>query len=225
MRHIIATAGLLLCAACSTPSFSERYADSLPIEQRMPFEVGTKATTVEIETAADGRLTSRGQSAALGFLQSYTAEGESALGLQLPQGSTGAQTEREIRQLAAIYGIQSSSIRMTASSGDNGPVRLVYAKLAASVPACEKPDWSENLAMTNGNTPYPNFGCAMQKNIAAMASNPVDLLASRPMDANAPAARRSTVLDKFVKGESPSSARTPGDSGKVNDMSSGTQRQ
>ena len=56
--------------------------------------------------------------------------------------------------------------------------------------------WAIPLAIVN----YHNFGCSTQSNIAAMVSNPADLLGPRSMTPSS-ADRRDTVYDKYVKGQ------------------------
>ena len=49
--------------------------------------------------------------------------------------------------------------------------------------------------------PYPNFGCATQRNLAVQVANPADLLTPRTMQPGS-AERRDTVWDAYVKGDS-----------------------
>ena len=53
------------------------------------------------------------------------------------------------------------------------------------------------------NQPYWNFGCASQRNLAAMVDNPADLVQPRG-ESPAYTARRSVAIDKYRKGENPS---------------------
>ena len=76
----------------------------------------------------------------------------------------------------------------------------------AQGPDC--PDWSENLARDPQNMPFPNMGCATQKNFAAMVANPEDLLYPRAQTPR-PGERRDVVWGKYVKGESTGSKWTP----------------
>ncbi|MFO1237004.1 MAG: CpaD family pilus assembly protein [Alphaproteobacteria bacterium] len=223
---ILALPLLAALGACSS-SFEDRYQAALPVEQRLPFEISSQVTAVSVATDSRGRLTPQAQSEVAGLLQAYKSDGSGVIQIQLASGGrSAAQAEGEIRDLAAIYGIPRSNISVTGMPADAGgaTVRVAYARYVASVPGCENPDWSENLAMTWDNSTYPNFGCSMQKNMAAMAADPRDLLRARPMD-TASAERRDTRVGKYEKGESPSAARTPGDSGKVADTKSGTEKQ
>jgi pilus assembly protein CpaD len=216
----------LLAGACSS-SFEDRYQAALPVEQRLPIEVSTQTAVLDIATDASGRVTAQSRSDIAAFLRSYKADNGSSLEIQTGAGGrVAAQTEGEVRDLAAIYGIPRNRVRVTAyvpEPGARGGVRIAYARLVASVPACENPDWSENLAMTWDNTTYANFGCATQKNLAAMAGDKRDLIQARAMDP-ASAEKRDAATAKYEKGLSPSSARTEGDSGKVSDVTSGTER-
>ena len=67
------------------------------------------------------------------------------------------------------------------------------------------------------NREYWNFGCASQRNLAAMVENPADLVQPRG-EVAVYAARRSTVLDKYRKGENPSTVYTSEKDGKISDV-------
>lgn len=216
----------LFAGACQ--SFDERYEASLPTDQRLPFQVATEVSLLDVQTDGRGRLTAQSQTDVERFLRSYKTDGSGALEIQSAGG--GRQTavaEAQIRDMASIYGIPRSHVALTGYTpqpGTGGTLRLAFARYTASVPACDVQDWSQDLSVSVNNTTYPSFGCATQTNIAAMAADPRDLLEARPMDP-ASAERRSVIADKYEKGESPSSARTSGDSGKIADPKSGTERQ
>jgi len=50
------------------------------------------------------------------------------------------------------------------------------------------------------NLEYWNFGCAQQRNLAAMVENPDDLVEPRP-EVPSCTGRRTTVLEKYRRGE------------------------
>ena len=50
------------------------------------------------------------------------------------------------------------------------------------------------------NRQYWNFGCAQQRNLAAMVENPDDLVEPRP-EVPSYTGRRTTVLEKYRRGE------------------------
>lgn len=217
----------LFAGACES-SFEDRYQAALPVEQRLPIKVSNEVATLDIVTDPAGRLSPRAQNAVAGFVQSFKADNGSVMEIQTAGGDrAAAQSEGEIRDLAALYGVPRNRIQVRSfmpEPGSRVSIRLAYARLVASVPACDNPDWSSNLAMTWDNTTYANFGCAQQKNLAAMAADPRDLIQMRPMDPGS-TERRDTVMGKYEKGVSPSSERTKGDSGKLAPSVSGTERQ
>ncbi|MEI9929673.1 MAG: CpaD family pilus assembly lipoprotein [Rhizomicrobium sp.] len=67
-------------------------------------------------------------------------------------------------------------------------------------------DWGD----TADNQPPPTFGCAVQKNIAAMVADPRDLVQQRAMGPS-DAARRTTVMGHYEKGEITQSDKHTGD--------------
>ena len=79
------------------------------------------------------------------------------------------------------------------------PVRLSYLRYVAEGPECR--DWTTNLAEEPRNLPYPSFGCAQQRNLAAQIENPADLLGPRSMDP-ADQERRAVVFDRYRQGRS-----------------------
>ena len=87
------------------------------------------------------------------------------------------------------------------------PIRLSYISVRASVHQCGV--WPDNIAPDLNNSDYWEFGCTTQANLAAIISNPADLLQPRAMTP-ADAARRSTVFDKYRKGEATGSAKEEG---------------
>lgn len=226
MIRRIATLAALPLALTACSSFEQRYQASLPVEQRLPIEVSTEVSSLDLEVDGRGRLTPRSQAEVGRFLNSYKRDGSGALEIQVAQGgSLSPVAESQIRDMASIYGIPRDrvAVRSYAAAAGGAAVRVAFASYVARVPACENQDWSENLQMTWDNTPYPSFGCATQINTAAMVGDPRDLLDARPMDP-ATAERRDVVIDKYQKGETTSTARTEGDSGKVANVPSGTER-
>jgi hypothetical protein len=70
-------------------------------------------------------------------------------------------------------------------------VKTVQGRQVAVTKECG--DWSENLAYSPANRPYPNHGCALQNNIAAMVANPSDFQRPRAMTPSR-AANRATAM-------------------------------
>ncbi len=82
--------------------------------------------------------------------------------------------------------------------GPDGPAHLIVTLAVATGPDCRAA-----AAVSQGAWP---FGCAHQRNLAAMVQEPLDLLAPEPLSAPE-TARLMLVLDAFRKGDSTSSKR------------------
>jgi pilus assembly protein CpaD len=82
-------------------------------------------------------------------------------------------------------------------------IRLSYPKLRAEAGPCGL--WPEDLGPSiknkgyYDNKDYYNYGCAYQRNMAAMVDNPSDLVQPRP-ETPAYTIRRSEGFEKYRKG-------------------------
>jgi pilus assembly protein CpaD len=99
-------------------------------------------------------------------------------------------------------------------------VRLTYPRITAVAGPCGL--WPEDLGPSikdKGyieNKPYYNFGCAYQRNMAAMVENPSDLLQPRP-ETPAYTPRRTEGFEKYRKGTSTSTTYPEADKAKLSD--------
>jgi pilus assembly protein CpaD len=93
-------------------------------------------------------------------------------------------------------------------------ITLITFTYQARTLNCNK-TW-ENLAATRNNTPYQNFGCSLTSNLAAQVADPRDLIHPAQAASQDPA-RKSTILDKYRKGEVTSSAVDTASKGTISD--------
>ena len=129
-----------------------------------------------------------------------------------PAPSTNAQPAaalREINSILAATGVPPTAIVVRnyrgrgAHAGDRSasPIRRSRRKpvRAALWPQDIGPSFNRDYFE---NQPYWNFGCASQRNLAAMVENPADLVQPR---AETPAytMRRTTVMEKYRQGAAP----------------------
>lgn len=147
-----------------------------------------------------------------GFAREARKRGDGSVQILVPSGSANESTANylasKIRGVIARAGVRGHNVGMQAYSVTDpravAPIRLAYTSVRASVHQCGT--WPDNVASNLQNSDYYEFGCTSQANLAAIVSNPSDLLhprASTPVDA----ARRNDVFDKYRKGEATSSAR------------------
>jgi pilus assembly protein CpaD len=99
-------------------------------------------------------------------------------------------------------------------------IRLSYPKLAAVAGPCGL--WPEDIGPSiknksyYENKQYYNFGCASQRNMAAMIDNPADLVQPRP-ETPAYTIRRSEAFEKYRKGSPTTTAYPEADKAKLSD--------
>lgn len=84
-------------------------------------------------------------------------------------------TREIVAALAARRGVLVGGLAPpTAGEVLPGTARVVISRTVAHVPGC--PDWSAKSDVNLANATYPNFGCAVHANLAAMVADPEDLL-------------------------------------------------
>jgi pilus assembly protein CpaD len=133
------------------------------------------------------------------FVSEYMERGNGAITVTVPAGSYANATISYFGERLADMGVPRSRVLVGTRDNDgDGRVELGFVGYGAHVDRCG--DWSENLSATGDNQPMPNFGCAVQNNIAAMVADPRDLVQPRTMG-DADATRRRTMLGHYEKGE------------------------
>ena len=204
---LIAAGGVLSGCAVGTDSTT---VGAVPDDYRTrhPIVVSQKEISEDIVVTADARdLPSRDRDVAGNFALRFKRSGANSLAIMIPSGSRNEAAARRIAyQIAGIMkskGVSESQIYVhhyrAAGYGEAATVRMVYMGLKASVPdACGQ--WNENIAETSENRNYANFGCATQKNLAAMVASPADLLGPRGESEIDPARRTKIITDWQANG-------------------------
>ena len=101
---------------------------------------------------------------------------------------------------AARRGIPTSWIKLdeAAPGAVAGAILLRYHAFVVDVPDCG--DWRTESSGNFHNTPHPNQGCALTRNIALMAADPADLTRRRPIGAS-DSQRLNLLLQQYRAGE------------------------
>jgi pilus assembly protein CpaD len=134
------------------------------------------------------------------FVQGYSEHGNGSIAVSAP---ANAQSQGAIAWFADqinVLGVSRDHILVAThdAPASDARVEINYVAYQAHTDACG--DWSENLAFTLDNATPKNFGCSVQHNIAAMASDPRDLMDPRAMDGS-DASRRAVVVGHYERGE------------------------
>jgi pilus assembly protein CpaD len=141
-----------------------------------------------------------------------------------PNARAAADSFREIQALLAAGGVPRRGITLRHYHPDDprtfATIRLSYPRIAAVAGPCGL--WPANLgpSITNNdyfeNKSYYNFGCAYQRNMAAMIDNPADLEQPRAETA-AYTARRTAAFEKYRKGAPTAPVYPDADKAKLSD--------
>ena len=133
---------------------------------------------VEVPSGADG-LSANQHIDVHRFLQRYKAEAVGRLVISVPgEVRDKAAIARSVQGIQAHVASAGIDYRMLRSGReqklDGAPaIRLAYQRPVAVPPACDR--WPENVGRNDERIPYPNWGCATQRNIAIMVDNARDL--------------------------------------------------
>jgi len=202
-----AIATLVGCRRIDDPVELSTFALVDPSE-RHPIIVSQQPKDISVRVARGSSGLSPGQRAQLiEFVNRFRAgdAGNSKLVIQVPSGSANEVSSMhavsEIRQLISEQGFEDSTVAVEAFSArrdSQPPIRLSYLRFVAEAPECGR--WPTNLAREPYNLPYPNMGCANQRNFAAMVANPADLLGPRTMTPGS-SERRDAVWKRYIEGE------------------------
>jgi len=157
------------------------------------------------------------------FLTQYRSSGNGNLTVVRPKRSRHrtamATATAELQKLITQAGIDHRSVVYrsypSGAAGTTAPILLSFQTHVAIGPECG--DWSKNLAITYDNVPHPNFGCAGQRNLAAMISNPRDLVTPRTMTPSH-AGRRDIVLQQYRTGAGTEADTSASEEGGVSEV-------
>jgi pilus assembly protein CpaD len=198
-----------------------RYRHPIAIEE-------AKQSIVIFVGHARGGLSANQQSDVIGLAQSWqreaTGEITADVPVDTPNAVAAADSMRAIRSLLAAAGVPSRAITVHHYHPDNPRllpvIRLNYTRIAADAGPCGV--WPDDLGPSINNPDYAdnrqyhNFGCANQRNLAAMIDNPSDLVQPRS-ETPAYTARRTEGFDKYRKGNSTATVYPESDKAKLSD--------
>lgn len=151
------------CASGGTPANTTLYSVNQPVVQRTDYVIDLATGPDGVPATEIGRLHGWFQGLQVGYGDRISID---------ENGGYGDGTVREdVAEAAGRYGLLvEEGAPVTAGEPQPGTVRVVLSRTTASVPNC--PNWDGGgLSSTS-----PNFGCAINSNIAAMVADPNDLV-------------------------------------------------
>ena len=156
------------------------------------------------------------------FVDDYIARGNGAISVSVPTSAYSSRVITALGEHLADLGVPRSHILVGVQNlaGSEGRVEVGYMSFEAHTAPCG--DWSENGGVTFENTPMPNFGCAVQQNIAAQVADPRDLGQTRGLGAS-DATQRMQMLGKYEQAQPTAAQKTKDQSGAVSAVAGGQQ--
>jgi pilus assembly protein CpaD len=231
LRLSSALAGLsFILGACSyapEATITGGVPDDYRLRHRIAITEGSRSLVVFVGHGRSG-LTAAQRDDVMGLARTWVREGTGGIVVNVPVDTPNARaasiTFGEIRSVLMAGGVPPQGIARYAYHPTDpqalAPIKLNYTRIAATAGPCGM--WPEDLGPSlgnptyNENKPYYNFGCANQRNLAAMVDNPSDLVQPR---AESPAytIRRTEGFDKYRKGDPTATVYTDAEKAKLSD--------
>ncbi|MGD0851441.1 CpaD family pilus assembly protein [Bradyrhizobium sp.] len=204
---------------------------SVPDDYRLRHPIAiqeTERSVVIFVGHARGGLSAMQRADVMGLAQIWLQEGTGAITADMPVGTPNAHAAadslHEIQALLSAAGVPPRGIVVRNYHPDDprqmATIRLNYPKISAVAGPCGL--WPEDLGPSIKdksyleNKPYYNFGCAYQRNMAAMIDNPSDLVQPRP-ETPAYTMRRTEGFEKYRKGNTTTTTYPEADKAKLSD--------
>ena len=157
----------LALGACGPSNMSNRtlYSVKQPVVERSNY-------VFDLNTTSEGLPVSEQQRLAGWFDSMDLRYGDR---VSIDDGSNSLALRDDVAEIAGRYGLLvAEGAPVAAGPAGPGQARIVITRSSASVPGC--PDWSHTDESNELNSTNPNYGCAINGNLAAMIANPEDLL-------------------------------------------------
>ena len=175
-----------------------------------------------------GPLTPAQRADVLALAHRWGREATGGIIIDVPAGTDNepapARAVPAIRSILAGAGVPADGIVTRAYRPDHpgtlATLRISYPTMEATAGPCGL--WPHDLGPTfdrehNENVEYWNFGCAAQRNLAAMVDNPADLVQPRG-ETPSHTQRRTFALDKYRQGQPTGTTYPSNDSAKLSDV-------
>jgi pilus assembly protein CpaD len=197
--------------------------------QRHPIAVTEADRSIVVFVGrARGGLSGPQRNDIMGLAQTWVREGTGAIivdvPIDTPNARAAAASYGEIRSVLMAGGVPSRAVMLRHYRPEDPrtlpTIKLSYPKISAVAGPCGL--WPDDLGPNidnpgyNENRPYHNFGCATQRNLAAMIDNPADLEQPRP-ETPAYTSRRNIAFEKYRKGNPTTTVYPEAEKAKLSD--------
>ena len=228
VRALAALACTTMLAGCYT---NQEVATPSAFDYRLRHPIAIKEGPHTIQLfigPSRGGLNREQRADVLAFANRWRREATGGIVIDLPAGTknevAAANAVYEVRSILSAAGVPPNAVDVRpytpVDPGKLGTVKLTYPTMIAEAGPCGL--WPYDLGPTanrehNENVDYWNLGCATQRNLAAMVENKADLVQPRG-EVPPYTGRRTTVLDKYHRGETTQTINPDKDAGKISDL-------
>jgi pilus assembly protein CpaD len=229
---VLRAGSIAILAASLAGCYTARSVDGdVPNDYRLRHPIVLKDGNYTVEVligSSRGGLNARQRADVLAFAHTWKREATGGVLIDKPTGTVNERAAsdslHEIRSILEAGGIPHSGVYVRAYHPANpvklAPISLSYPRIMAEAGPCGL--WPADLGPGAGtqyweNQEYWNLGCAQQRNLAAMVDDPADLVQPRG-ETPAYNQRRTTVLDKYSKGQATATTYANPNSGKISDI-------
>jgi pilus assembly protein CpaD len=154
------------CGGGGIPANTSVNSVNQPVVQRTDF-------VLDLVTGADG-VPATELARLDGWFEGLRLAYGDRISIDEPGGFADAAVRGDIADAAGRYGLLlAEGAPVTAGQVAPGSVRVVVSRTTASVPGC--PNWG-GQELGGRNATSPNYGCAINSNLAAMVADPNDLV-------------------------------------------------
>ena len=204
---------------------------SVPDDYRLRHPIAIQEANEEVVIFighARGGLSASQRADVMGLAQTWLHEATGAIvadvPVDTPNARAAADSLREVQALVVSAGVPPRGLVVHYYHPEDPrqlpAIRLSYPRISAVAGPCGI--WPEDLGPSIKNKSYfenksyYNFGCAYQRNMAAMVDNPSDLVQPRP-ETPAYTIRRSEAFEKYRKGTTTTTSYPEADKAKLSD--------
>ena len=189
LRSALALSAALAVSACGVgdPAMN-RSLDSVnqPVVSRQNFTLDLAAGPAGLSIPEQARLA--------GWFETLRLRYGDRISIDDPMASP--ETMDAVARVAARHGLLvAGNAPVTPGAISAGTVRVVVTRSTASVPNC--PSWQDKVDTNFANATSPNYGCAINGNLAAMIANPEHLLQGATEEGETVTAMSDKAIDTY----------------------------
>jgi pilus assembly protein CpaD len=231
LRLTVTLVGLAASLGACTHTGDVATTASIPHDYRMRHPIAVQEadhSVVVFVGRGRGGLSASQRTDVAGLAQNWIQEGTGVITADVPVNTPNARAAadsfRDIRTMLLAAGVPTRGLIVhnyhPSDPRQMAAIRLSYPKLAAVAGPCGL--WPDDIGPSIKNKSYfenkqyYNFGCASQRNMAAMIDNPSDLVQPRP-ETPPYTIRRTEGFDKYRKGSPTTTAYPEADKAKLSD--------